>query len=560
MRDNDLVLGPLLRHVDETSATVWVEIATRGTVTVHADGRTWSAPSFSAHGHHYALVDVDQLQPGSTHAYTVDVNETRVWPPTDAGAPSRIRTLDPDRPLRLAFGSCRTSVPHDAEGNKSHGIDVLRAYALRMMAAGENYDLWPDLVLFLGDQVYADETSDGMQEFIASRRSLEEGPEEELKDFEEYAHLYSLAWSDPANRWLLSTLSSAMIFDDHDVRDDWNTSADWRQKMKATPWWQERIVGGLASYWIYQHLGNLTPGERAQDDVWRQVLQLRERGVDDITELLDRFATAADADPESYRWSYMRDFHGARLIVVDSRCARVLEPGRRRMLDEYESKWLAEQLKGDVDHIFIGTSLPYLLPLGLHEFEAWNEATADGAWGERFSKVAERIRQGVDLEHWAAFQKSFREVAGLVTDVADGHRGRPPSTITFLSGDVHHSYLAEVVRPQGTTRILQAVCSPIRNPLPMAVRFGQAMTSKRPSVSIGRRLARRAQVPEPPFTWSITEGPWFDNMLATVNVEGGALGMKWEAASIIEDRNFEPELHIVHEFTVEAPAEAIPGG
>jgi hypothetical protein len=49
-------------------------------------------------------------------------------------------------------------------------------------------------------------------------------------------------------------------------------------------------------------------------------------------------------------------------------------------------------------------------------------------------------------------------------------------------------------------------------------------------------------------------------MLATVNVEGGALGMKWEAASIVEDRNFEPELHIVHEFTVAAPAEAIPGG
>ena len=297
MRDNDLVLGPLLRHVDETSATVWVEIAKRGTVSVHADGRTWSAPSFSAHGHHYAVLDVEQLQPGSTHAYTVDVDGTSVWPLADAGAPSRIRTLDPDRPLRLAFGSCRTSVPHDAEGNKSHGIDVLRAYALRMMAAGENYDLWPDLVLFLGDQVYADETSDGMQEFIASRRSLEEGPGEELKDFEEYAHLYSLAWSDPANRWLLSTLSCAMIFDDHDVRDDWNTSADWRQKMKATPWWQERIVGGLASYWIYQHLGNLTPGERAQDDIWRQVLELRERGVDDITELLDRFATSTKRRP-----------------------------------------------------------------------------------------------------------------------------------------------------------------------------------------------------------------------------------------------------------------------
>ena len=34
-------------------------------------------------------------------------------------------------PLRLAFGSCRTSVPHDEEGNASNGVDALRAYALR---------------------------------------------------------------------------------------------------------------------------------------------------------------------------------------------------------------------------------------------------------------------------------------------------------------------------------------------------------------------------------------------------------------------------------------------
>ncbi|MGW1633884.1 hypothetical protein, partial [Streptomyces anthocyanicus] len=28
-------------------------------------------------------------------------------------------------------------------------------------------------------------------------------------------------------RWLLSTVPSCMIFDDHDVIDDWNTSAAW---------------------------------------------------------------------------------------------------------------------------------------------------------------------------------------------------------------------------------------------------------------------------------------------------------------------------------------------
>jgi hypothetical protein len=558
---DDLVLGPVLRHVDDTSATVWVEAAHRGVVTVLADGRSWSAPTFSAHGHHYAVVDVVDLAPGTAHDYAVEIDGRRVWPQPDALAPSRIRTLDPERPLRFVFGSCRTSIGHDAEGNASHGVDVLRAYALRMVGFGDDLDAWPDLVLFLGDQVYADETSDAMQEFIAARRPLDEPPGEELKDYEEYAHLYRLAWSDPANRWLLSTLPSAMIFDDHDIRDDWNTSLPWRRRIEATRWWHDRIVGGLASYWVYQHLGNLTPAERAGDDLWQEVLALRAAGQDDITEVLDRFAARADARPETYRWSYVRDFTGARLVVVDSRAARVLEPGRRRMLDDVEASWLAEQLTGDVDHLFIGTSLPFLLPPGLHEVEAWNEATADGAWGHLVSRGAERVRQGVDLEHWAAFQDSFREVADLVTRIADGGRGPSPATVMFLSGDVHHSYLAEVARPPGTTRILQAVCSPIRNPLPMLIRTGQALTSSRPVMALGRALARRAGVPPPPFSWDVTEGPWFDNMLATVELSGRGLAMRWEAADEAEEPEADPVLRTVHAFTVAAPqTSAVPAG
>ena len=47
------------------------------------------------------------------------------------------------------------------------------------------------MIVFLGDQVYADETTDEMQEFIASRRDINEPPGKQLNDYEEYAHLYS---------------------------------------------------------------------------------------------------------------------------------------------------------------------------------------------------------------------------------------------------------------------------------------------------------------------------------------------------------------------------------
>ena len=50
-----------------------------------------------------------------------------------------------------------------------------------------------------------------------------------------------------------------MVWDDHEVHDDWNTSASWVAEMRRKPWWEERIAGAIATYWLYQHLGNLSP-------------------------------------------------------------------------------------------------------------------------------------------------------------------------------------------------------------------------------------------------------------------------------------------------------------
>ena len=153
--DDALVLGPLLRHVDETSATVWVRTAEAATVSVERAGRTWSAPTFAVHGSHYALVVLDGLEPGSDDAYAVAVDGAAVWPLPGAPA-SRIRTLDPQRSTRLAFGTCRTNGSHDEAGNRAHGIDALRSLALALRDDPEA--AWPDLLLLLGDQVYADTT------------------------------------------------------------------------------------------------------------------------------------------------------------------------------------------------------------------------------------------------------------------------------------------------------------------------------------------------------------------------------------------------------------------
>ncbi len=552
-----LVLGPLLRHVALDSAAIWVETDRSCRVRVHTEHGTWSASTFAVHDHHYALVECRGLPSGSTVPYTLDLDERQAWPPADFGAgfdlPAPvIATLTDARPPRLLWGSCRTSVSHDSDGNGTHGVDALRAYGLALAGETESdVDLpWPDLVLFLGDQVYADETTDAMREFIASRRDIDEPPGAELADYEEYAHLYKLAWSDPVNRWLLSTVPTAMIFDDHDIRDDWNTSLRWRRQMEATDWWHGRIVAGLASYWVYQHLGNLTPEERDQDEIWKRVCSHDGADELDLSAELDAFADRVDQQPETYRWSFARTIGDSRLVVVDSRAARVLQEDERSMLDAEEMAWLDEHLRGDCDHLLVGTSLPFLLPEPLHHLEGFGEALAGGAWGSRGERWGERFRQGVDLEHWAAFQAGFQDVAAMALEVVEGRRGRPPQTVTFLSGDVHHSYVAKVRGCESRTALVQAVCSPIRNPLPRVMRFATAAAAYGVARPIGRLAARSAKVPEPPFRWDLVEGPWFDNNIATLDVRSDGLQMRWMTGDVVDDQHDRPALRVVSRVTV----------
>ena len=110
-----------------------------------------------------------------------------------------------------------------------------------------------------------------MQDFIRSRRDVRQPPGSRGGRLRGVHRLYWEIWGDPVLRWLLSTVLTAMIFDDHDISDDWNTSAAWVEHMRSSDWWDERIVSGLASYWLYQHLGNLSPDDLDDDPVWAQV-------------------------------------------------------------------------------------------------------------------------------------------------------------------------------------------------------------------------------------------------------------------------------------------------
>ncbi|WP_433547864.1 alkaline phosphatase D family protein [Streptomyces sp. CA-294286] len=529
-----LRLGPVLRYVDwenGDTATVWVETERPCTAEVVCEGGGGgSAETFQVAGHHYALIVVTGLRPGTSTPYEVRLGADTVWPPPDSGFPPS--TIDTPLPgadsAVLTFGSCRWAAP--AEDSKDPaGPDALDTLSARIARDPDGER--PDALLLLGDQVYADEISKATRRWLAARRDLREPPGVEVADYEEYTRLYYESWLDPGVRWLLSTVPTCMIFDDHDVIDDWNTSAAWVADMRATPWWRERILSGLMSYWVYQHLGNLSPEDLAADELYAQV-----RAAADGTEILREFADRADQDPVSVRWSYRRDFGSVRLLMVDTRAARVLEEGSRAMLDEDEARWLADQVLDDsrrCDHLLIGTSLPWLLPPLIHDAEAWNAALAAGLRGPRWARFAEDLRRRSDLEHWAAFPESFARMARLIAEVGSGPNA--PATVCVLSGDVHHAYVAEPTEwpadaTPATARVLQLTCSPVHNGIPSSIklgfRFGWSATGRR----LGRRLARHGRLGEPLLRWRRTGGPWFGNQLMTLTMRGRAARLRLDQA------------------------------
>ena len=306
------------------------------------------------------------------------------------------------------FGSCRVGDPQappytlpQSEHPEGFGIDALWALSRRLQAGIEE---WPDCLLLLGDQVYADETSVGTRAFIAARRDIDQPPGQQVADFEEYTRLYREAWSDPDIRWLLATVPSTMIFDDHDVHDDWNISEAWVRDMRAT-----ELVGGAHHGRVHVVLDLPAPRQpRAARSCEDEAMLAAVYEAEDGGPALRRFARAADRDTTASRFAFHRDFGRSRLVV--DRLARSPRARRRRAGHGRRRRVAAgspSTCAASFDHLIIASTLPVFMLEAIHYLEAWNEAVCAGAWGGLAARLGEKLRRALDLEHWPAFQRSF---------------------------------------------------------------------------------------------------------------------------------------------------------
>ena len=327
-----------------------------------------------------------------------------------------------------------------------------------------------------------------------------------------------------------------MIFDDHDVHDDWNISESWLEEMRATDWWGEHCIGALTSYWVYQHLGNLTPELIRENPI---LAKLKEE--DDGEEMLREFVRGGDREHEGSRWSYCRDVGGTRLIVIDSRAGRVLDEGKREMVDAAEWDWITEHTEGDFDHLLLATSLPYLLGPGMQYVEAWNEAVTWRRLGRAHVKGGREAAPGdgpgalgrvpghLPQDGRAAACRRSRRARARRR--ARSSRSRATST-TPTSSRSPTRRASEV-----ESAIWQAVCSPYPQP---ARRQASAASSRWAcrvhSRAVWKKLAKLAGVKDPGIRWRLSGGgPWFDNQVATLVIDGRRMDMHLDKAVPVDE-------------------------
>ena len=311
-----------------------------------------------------------------------------------------------------------------------------------------------------------------------------------------------------------------MIFDDHDVHDDWNISDAWVQEMRA-----QAVVGGARSSARSWRTGSTStsatsrPAGAGRRRVWPPSC----RPTTDGGPRLREFAHMADRESAASRWAYHRDFGRSRLVVVDSRAARVLADGRRDMVDDEEWDWIVEHARGAYrpphhrEHAAGLHAAGHPLPRGVER-------------GGLRRRLGRRSPARVGRAHAARARP--RALAGVSALVRHHGRAARASSPRRGGGEPRRrspSSAATCTRPTSPrsrsardqrSRVYQVVCSPFRNPLPPRERRVVRWCATRGRGRVMRRArARCGRAPAPAATGAFVRGPTFDNSIAVLELD-----------------------------------------
>jgi hypothetical protein len=295
----------------------------------------------------------------------------------------------------------------------------------------------------------------------------------------------------PAVRRAFANVASYMIFDDHDVTDDWNLHREWRDGVHGRPLGRRLVQNALASYAVFQSWGN-EPAQFAPDQPGGHLLAALGawRGAEDVTAdaIRARVGLPASQPLTPLRWDYQVDAPRYQTIVLDTRTQRGYRANgtgraapallnREAMTRQLTSRLTARQHPVELT-VVVSAAPVFGHPL----IEIWIQL-------KRF-KVLEWFKNGparVDREAWALDPTAFET---LLATLASFRR------VVILSGDVHYGFGGSVSywqRDDGVrreARFVQCTSSALKNEERKTRLLGGVPTVKRVPAALGARIER----------------------------------------------------------------------
>ncbi|MEZ9157070.1 alkaline phosphatase D family protein [Vibrio lentus] len=266
----------------------------------------------------------------------------------------------------------------------------------------------------------------------------------------------------PQVQRLFAHIPTYMIFDDHDVTDDWNLTVGWEQAVDQNRFATQVIGNGLAAYWMCQGWGNAP--EKFTSEFIEQTKQLFSPVVSN-NESESRVESNGDLskniDPQRHQqylemidrfeeWHYTINT-SPKVIVLDTRTRR----------------WRSESRMNK--------------PSGLMDWEALTEfqhqlinqekvviVSAAPMFGVKFIETLQKMATTIgkplmiDAENWMAHPGSANTLISIFTHT------KTPTNFVVLSGDVHYSFAYDIKLRyrRNSPNIYQITCSGIKNQFP----------------------------------------------------------------------------------------------
>lgn len=266
----------------------------------------------------------------------------------------------------------------------------------------------------------------------------------------------------PSVRKVLANIATYMIFDDHDVTDDWFMPDQRVRLNKDRPVPARIIRNALLAYAVFQDWGN-QPDDYAEGKPGAQLLSALESSDLAPTGLIPPFIATKDvtirkllnadgANDPAYtdarkRWNYHYKGDGFDAVVLDSRTWRGPFPKLDALITPSAAK---EQLKP-----LAGTdrTRPLILvsPAPLAGFIMVEIAQrAKMSWRDTVNPLlTESGDEALDAEAWHFNGDALNSLIGAVR----GHRDK----IVVLSGDVHYAYSEQAGRRPKTADVKPGV-------------------------------------------------------------------------------------------------------